>query len=70
MNTIPCPICNASLVVRLAHSRKAKQKKTFIMWVCPSDGRHARLFINDQGYVRTVLNNLDARQNDSGADMQ
>ena len=67
MNGIPCPVCKTPLEVRLAHSRKAKREKTFIMWVCPVDGRHARLFINDQEYVRKVLDRLEARQQaDSG----
>jgi hypothetical protein len=54
-------------MVKLAHSRKAKQEKVFIMWVCPTDGRHARLFINDQNYVRQVLDQLEARKNQQGA---
>ena len=58
--TIPCPICKTPLSVRLAHSRKAKKPKVFIMWVCPVDGRHARLFINDQTYVRQILEHLNA----------
>ena len=62
MNVILCPICKTPLEVRLAHSRKAKRKKVFIMWVCPIDGRHARLFINDQTYVRQVLANLESAQ--------
>ncbi len=62
MKTIPCPVCAEPLTVRMAHSRKAKTKKAFIMWVCPKDGRHARLFINDQGYVQEVLARLEARR--------
>ena len=62
MKTIACPICKTPLQVHLAHSRKAKRKKVFIMWVCPIDGRHARLFINDQTYVRQVLEHLEASQ--------
>ncbi len=61
MSPLPCPICRTPLEVRLAHSRKAKRQKTFIMMVCPKDGRHARLFINDQGYVAQVLARLEAR---------
>jgi len=57
---LPCPICGEALEVRLARSRKAKRKKTFIMWVCPRDGRHARLFINDAAYVEKVLKRLEA----------
>jgi len=60
MITIPCPICKTPLAVRLAHSRKATRKKVFIMWVCPVDGRHARLFINDQTYVQQVLEHMEA----------
>lgn len=44
----------------MAHSRKAAHKKVFIMWVCPVDGRRARLFINDQTYVQQVLEHMDA----------
>jgi RNase P subunit RPR2 len=65
MKNIPCPICKTPLRVGLARSRKATRKKVFIMWVCPVDGRHARLFINDQAYVRKMLETLEQVQNPS-----
>ncbi len=62
MIAISCPFCQKPLDVRVAHSRKAKSKKAFIMWVCPVDGRHFRAFINHQPYVREVLERLESRQ--------
>jgi hypothetical protein len=43
--------------VRLAKGRRSG--KAFNMAVCPVDGRHARLFINDSGYVAGVLARLE-----------
>ncbi len=61
MNTMPCLICKKSLDVRVAHSRKAKKPKPFIMLVCPVDARHFRAFITDQTYVAQVLARLEKR---------
>ena len=55
-----CPVCVSELEVRLARGRKSG--KTFLMAVCPKDGRHIRAFINDQDYVRKVL---DRAENES-----
>ena len=51
--SIPCVVCKEPLTVRLARGRKSD--KPFIMLLCGKDGRHFRAFINDQEYVRHVL---------------
>ncbi len=50
---IPCLVCRAPLVFRLARGRKSD--KPSIMLVCPVDGRHFRGFISDRTYVGGVL---------------
>ena len=54
-----CLVCKESLEVRLAKGRKSA--KTFLMLVCPVDGRHFRGFINDQDYVKGVLERLERK---------
>jgi hypothetical protein len=56
---LPCPLCQQPLALRLARGRKSG--KPFIMLICPQDGRHFRAFINDQAYVRQVLEKLEAK---------
>ena len=53
---LKCPVCQSALEVRLAHGRSSG--KTFIMAVCPKDGRHMRAFITDKNYVATVVSRL------------
>ncbi len=55
-----CPVCGESLEVRLAKGRKSG--KAFLMAICPKDGRHIRAFVNDQEYVRQVLERLEGTQ--------
>lgn len=55
--SVPCLICGSPLILRLARGRKSG--KPFLMLICPQDGRHFRGFINDQGYVKEVLNKLE-----------
>ena len=55
MKNVKCPICSESLRFSLATSRKAKHKKTFVMLVCPNDGRHFRGFISDQAWVGRLI---------------
>jgi hypothetical protein len=57
-NTPRCPICNESLLIRLARGRKSG--KAFVMLVCAIDGRHFRGFINHQSYVKQVIENIEA----------
>jgi hypothetical protein len=57
--SLPCPVCEQQLSVRLARGRKSG--KPFVMLVCPSDGRHIRGFINDQKFVASVLSRLEGR---------
>jgi uncharacterized protein YbaR (Trm112 family) len=56
---LPCPLCHQPLALRLARGRKSG--KPFIMLICPQDGRHFRGFINDQVYVRQVLEKLESQ---------
>ena len=66
---IPCIVCGGGLTLRTARGRKSG--KPFLMLICPTDGRHFRGFINDQGYVRQVLARLEGHTPslDSGADL-
>jgi hypothetical protein len=57
-NTPRCPICNESLLIRLARGRKSG--KAFVMLVCAIDGRHFRGFINHQPYVKQVIENIES----------
>jgi uncharacterized Zn finger protein (UPF0148 family) len=59
--TIPCPICGANLMIKLARGRKSG--KPFVMLICPNDGRHIRAFINDKEFVGSVLSKLQNTQN-------
>ncbi len=56
---VRCLVCKGALEVRLAKGRKSA--KTFLMLVCPVDGRHFRGFINDQDYVKGVLERLERK---------
>ena len=56
---IPCIVCGSSLYLRTARGRKSG--KPFLMLICPTDGRHFRGFINDQTYVRQVLDRLEGQ---------
>ena len=50
---IPCLVCREPLTIRPARGRRSG--KPFVMLVCAADGRHFRAFINDQAYVRRIL---------------
>ena len=54
---VPCLICREPLSVRLVRGRKSG--KPFVMMVCSQDGRHFRAFINDQAYVKSVVEGLE-----------
>ena len=56
---ISCLICRQPLTLRLAKGRKSG--KSFLMLICTTDGRHFRGFINDQAYVRQVLDRLEGQ---------
>ncbi|HZA23973.1 MAG TPA: hypothetical protein VFA32_15460 [Dehalococcoidia bacterium] len=56
---IPCIVCGGGLTLRTARGRKSG--KPFLMLICPTDGRHFRGFINDQGYVKQVLARLEGQ---------
>ena len=58
--TIPCLVCGGPLTIRPAQGRKSK--KPFIMLLCSKDARHFRAFINDQGFVRQVLDRVEGLQ--------
>ena len=55
MTEIGCPVCSVALTLSIATSRKAKKPKTFLMLICPVDGRHFRGFINDQEFVSRAM---------------
>jgi hypothetical protein len=55
---VPCLICQLPLSLRMARGRKSG--KPFLMLICSADGRHFRGFINDQAYVKQVLDKLEA----------
>lgn len=55
MKPIGCPVCSTGLRLSPAKSRKAKKPKSFLMLVCPTDGRHFRGFISDKKFVSSVL---------------
>ncbi len=61
-----CQVCGAALTFKLATSRKAKIKKVFVMVVCPTDGRHFRGFISDQGYVGRLVDRLGSSGTGTG----
>ncbi len=61
---IPCVVCGGPLALRVAHGRKSG--KPFLMLVCTKDGRHFRAFINDQAYVRNVLDGVDSGGGEGG----
>lgn len=65
-NTPRCLVCGQPLVVRIAHGRKSG--KSFVMLLCPLDGRHFRAFINDEQYVAGVLARLEG-QSAAGEDV-
>ena len=57
--SIRCLVCGEALLVRPARGRKSG--KPFLMLVCGRDGRHFRAFVNDQEYVRGVLERLEGQ---------
>jgi len=58
--SLPCPVCNTGLMIRLAHGRKSG--KPFVMLICPKDGRHIRAFISDKKFVKEVLVKLQTKE--------
>ncbi len=54
-----CLICGTALTVRPARGRKSG--KPFIMLLCPVSGKHFRAFVNDQEFVRQVIDRLEAK---------
>ena len=54
---IPCPLCGETLELRPTRGRKSG--KPSLMFICPVNGKHFRGFINDQDYVRKVLDLLE-----------
>ena len=60
MTEIGCPVCSVALTLSIATSRKAKKPKTFLMLICPVDGRHFRGFIADKEYVAGVIRRAES----------
>ena len=61
---VPCLVCGGPLALRIAHGRKSG--KPFLMLVCTEDGRHFRAFINDQIFVRGVLDRFRSDYGEEG----
>ena len=57
--TIPCPLCQTSLTIGVARSKKGRPS---LMLKCPVSGKHFRGFIADQDYVSRVMELLEAGQ--------
>ena len=51
--SVPCVVCGVPLTIRPARGRKSG--KSFLMVICPQDGRHFRGFIADKDYVNHVF---------------
>ncbi len=58
MKKIGCPVCGTAIGVSKAQSRKSKRPKTFLMLLCPINGRHFRAFINDPEFISRVAGTL------------
>ena len=56
--TIRCPVCGAVLKVTPSTSKRGKVSLSL---ACPRDGRDFRAFINDQAFVRRVLDSLEGQ---------
>lgn len=59
-NTPNCLVCGEALDLRKTQGRRSR--KPSLMFVCPVDGRHFRLFITYQPYVDAVLARLDDQE--------
>ena len=67
MKKIGCPVCGTTIGVSKAQSRKSKKTKTFLMLVCPVNGRHFRAFINDPEFISRVAGTLPANDRPASA---
>ncbi len=56
--TICCPVCGATLKVTTSTSKRGKASLSL---ACPTDGRDFRAFINNQAFVRRVLDSLEGQ---------
>ncbi|MCH7621921.1 MAG: hypothetical protein IH870_08490 [Chloroflexi bacterium] len=54
--TIRCPVCGVGLKAKTSISKKGKVSLSL---ACPRDPRDFRVFINDQAFVRRVLDSLE-----------
>ena len=53
----PCIVCSAPLDARLTSNKAGRPS---LMLVCREEPRHFRGFVNDQAYVRRVIERLEA----------
>lgn len=60
MRKVSCPVCQSELNLTPATSKK--KRKLCLMLVCPVSGVHFRAFINDQDFIRQVMDSLDGTQ--------
>ena len=56
--TVCCPVCGAVLKVTTSTSKRGKVSLSL---ACPTDGRDFRAFINNQAFVRRVLDSLEGQ---------
>ena len=56
--SISCLVCYGPLELRIAHGRKSN--KSFLLLICPVDGRHFRGFIADKEYVAGVIRRAES----------
>ena len=54
--TIRCPVCGAVVKAKTSISKRGKVSLSL---ACPRDPRDFRVFINDQAFVRRVLDSLE-----------
>lgn len=57
-NSLNCPVCAGPLRVSVTRSARGKAA---VMLSCPKDGRHLRAFVNDKGFVASVIKSLENR---------
>ena len=56
--TIRCPVCGAVVKAKTSISKRGKVSLSL---ACPRDPRDFRVFINDQAFVRRVLDCLEGQ---------
>ena len=63
-NTPNCLVCGEALDLRQTQGRSSR--KPSLMFLCPVDGRHFRVFVTYSPYVEAVLGRLAALPTNDG----